>query len=162
MKRILLNGGGVLLIALACDHGGYELMREVKAYLDSQSLGYKDFGTYSAESCDYPVIAVKAARAVANGECGMGIFICGTGAGMAMAANKVPGIRAALCSDCFTAEMARRHNNANVLTLGARVTGVGLAIKIVELFLNSGFDGGRHSVRVDMINALDALDSNET
>ena len=142
------------MIALACDHGGFELMQEVKKYLDAGGHAYKDFGTYSAESCDYPEIAACAARAVADGECGSGIFICGTGAGMAITANKIPGIRAAACYDCFTAEMSRRHNDANVLTLGARVTGAGLALKIVEMFLNTGFDGGRHRRRVDMINAL--------
>ena len=143
------------MIALACDHGGFELMRDVKSYLDSGDLAYRDFGTHSAESCDYPEIAIAASLAIAGGECDNGIFICGTGVGMAIAANKIPGIRAATCSDCFTAEMARRHNDANVLTLGARVTGAGLALKIVELFLNTAFDGGRHSRRVDMLNALD-------
>jgi len=143
------------MIALACDHGGFGLMSEIKAYLDENGFDYKDFGTYSAESCDYPEIAVVAARAVANGECGRGIFICGTGIGMSIVANKTPGIRAACCSDCFTAEMTRRHNDANVLALGARVTGAGLAIKITEVFLGTGFDGGRHQRRVDMINALD-------
>ena len=143
------------MIALACDHGGFELMVEVKDYLDENGSEYKDFGTNSTESCDYPEIAIDAARSVANGECSRGIFICGTGVGMAIVANKVPGIRAACCGDCFTAEMTRRHNDANVLTLGARVIGAGLAIKIIELFLNTDFDGGRHQRRVDMINALD-------
>ena len=130
-------------------------MHEVKEFLDANGYGYRDFGTNSTDSCDYPEIAVGAARAISRGECGRGIFICGTGAGMAIAANKTPGIRAASCYDCFTAEMIRRHNDANVLTLGARVTGVGLALKIVELFLNTPFDGGRHGRRVDMLNALD-------
>ena len=144
------------MIALACDHGGFELMRDVKAYLDSGGYAYKDFGTDSTESCDYPDIAVPAARAVSSGECEKGIFICGTGVGMSIAANKIPGIRAALCSDCFTAEMTRRHNNANVITLGARVTGAGLALKIIELFLSTAFeDGGRHRRRVDMLVELD-------
>ena len=153
--QITWRGVCEVVIALACDHGGFELMRDVKDFLDAGGYEYKDFGTNSAESCDYPEIAVVAARAVSGGECDRGIFICGTGAGMAIAANKVPGIRAASCSDCFTAEMIRRHNDANVLTLGARVTGVGLALKIVELFLSTGFDGGRHGVRVGMLNALD-------
>ena len=144
------------MIALACDHGGFGLMQEVKSYLDSNGLEYMDFGTHSTESCDYPEFAIKAAAAVAGGECDKGIFICGTGIGMAIAANKVSGIRAACCGDCFTAEMTRRHNDANVLTLGARVTGAGLALKIVEQFLNASFDGGRHTRRVDMLNALDA------
>ena len=144
------------MIALACDHGGFELMGSVKNHLDSKGLEYKDFGTDSAESCDYPEFAVPAARSVASGECDRGILICGTGIGMSIAANKNPGIRAALCADLFSAEMSRRHNDANVLTLGARVTGASLALDIVEKFLNTGFDsGGRHSRRVDMLNALD-------
>lgn len=144
------------MIALACDHGGFELLREVRAYLDGRGLEYKDFGTYSPESCDYPETAARAARAVSSGECDRGIFICGTGVGMSIAANKIPGIRAALCSDCFTAEMARRHNDANVLAIGARVTGAGLALKIAETFLDAGFDGGRHGRRVAMLAGLDA------
>ena len=144
------------MIALACDHGGFELMQDVKVFLGSGGYAYKDFGTDSTESCDYPDIAAIAARAVSSGECEKGIFICGTGAGMSIAANKIPGVRAALCSDCFTAEMTRRHNNANVLALGARVTGAGLALKIIEIFLNTGFeDGGRHRRRVDMLGELD-------
>ena len=143
------------MIALACDHGGFELMQEVKKYLDANNIAYADFGTDSTESCDYPVFAIPAARAVSRGECEKGIFICVTGLGMAMTANKIPGVRAAPCTDCFSAEMTRRHNNANVLTLGARVIGSGLALKIVEVFLNTGFDGGRHSRRVDLINSLD-------
>ena len=143
------------MIALACDHGGFELMKEVRAYLDDNGHDYKDFGTNSAQSCDYPEIAVRAATSISQGECDRGIFICGTGVGMAIVANKVPGVRAAPCSDCYTAEMVRRHNDANVLTLGARVMGLGLALMIVDLFLNTGFDGGRHSRRVDMIKALD-------
>ena len=145
-----------MMIALACDHGGFGLMSAVKGYLDSGGFSFKDYGTDSAESCDYPLIAHNAALAVASGECCLGIFICGTGIGMAMAANKTPGVRAALCSDCYTAEMARRHNNANVLALGARVTGEGLAFRIIDLFLRTGFDGGRHSRRVEMLNELDS------
>lgn len=144
------------MIALACDHGGYALMQEVKAYLSENGFKYRDFGTYSTESCDYPAIAVSAARAITRGECDRGIFVCGTGVGMSIVANKIKGIRAALCSDCFTAEMTRRHNDANVLALGGRVIGAGLALKITETFLNTGFEsGGRHSRRVDMISELD-------
>ena len=146
------------MIALACDHGGFDLMVEVKSYLDGRGYEYKDFGTYSTDSCDYPGIAAPAARAITGGECERGIFICGTGVGMSIAANKIPGIRAALCSDCFTAEMTRLHNNANVITLGARVTGPGLALKIIETFLATGFEaGGRHSRRVEMLDELDGL-----
>ena len=139
------------MIALGCDHGGYALMQSVKKHLDELGLEYKDFGTYSTDSCDYPVYAKAAANAVASGECERGILICGTGIGISIAANKVKGIRAALCSDCFSAEMTRRHNNANMLAMGARVLGEGLALQIVDIFLNTPFDGGRHARRVDMI-----------
>ena len=139
------------MIALGCDHGGYALMQSVKSHLDELGLEYKDFGTYSTDSCDYPVYAKAAAKAVASGECEKGILICGTGIGISIAANKVKGIRAALCSDCFSAEMTRRHNDANMLAMGARVLGEGLALKIVDIFLTTEFDGGRHARRVDMI-----------
>lgn len=139
------------MIALGCDHGGYALMQSVKKHLDELGLEYKDFGTYSTDSCDYPVYAKAAANAVASGECEKGILICGTGIGISIAANKVKGIRAALCSDCFSAEMTRRHNDANMLAMGARVLGEGLALKIVDIFLTTEFDGGRHARRVDMI-----------
>ena len=144
------------MIALACDHGGFEMMCTVKSHLDSIGYAYTDFGTYSVDSCDYPEFAVRAARAVSGGECDRGILICGTGIGMSIAANKIPGIRAAVCHSLFTAEMARCHNNANMLTLGARVTDVSLALQIIEVFLNTPFDGdGRHGRRVDMLNTLD-------
>lgn len=144
------------MIALACDHGGYPLMQAVKAHLDELNIDYKDFGTYSENSCDYPDYAAPAARAVASGECNLGILICGTGIGISIAANKINGIRAALCSDCFSAEMTRRHNNANILAMGARVLGEGLALKIVDTFLNTPFDGGRHQRRIDKITALES------
>ena len=143
------------MIALGCDHGGYALMRQVTKYLDEHSLPYKDFGTYSEDSCDYPAIAEPVARAVAAGEYEKGILICGTGIGMSIAANKIPGIRAALCTDTFSAEMTRRHNDANILVLGARVTGTGLALYILDTFLKKPFDGGRHARRVEMLSALD-------
>lgn len=143
------------MIALGCDHGGYALMQEIKRYLDENNLRYKDYGTFSEESCDYPVYGEKAARAVASGECDRGILICGTGIGISISANKIQGIRCALCGDCFSAEMTRRHNDANMLALGARVTGPGLALKITETFLNTSFDGGRHQRRVELIKALE-------
>ena len=143
------------MLALACDHGGFDLMQEVKAFLDAEGYDYKDFGTYSADSCDYPEFGISAARAVASKECGRGILICVTGIGMSIAANKIPGIRAALCTDCFMAEMTRRHNDTNILTLGAKMTEPGLALKIVKTWLTTAFEGGRHSRRVDMLNALD-------
>lgn len=143
------------MIALGCDHGGFALMQVIKSHLEELGLEYRDFGTYSADSCDYPVYAEAAARAVASGECDRGILVCGTGIGISMAANKVKGIRAALCSDCFSAEMTRRHNDANMLALGARVLGDGLALKIVDTFLTTGFDGGRHQRRIDLISAIE-------
>jgi ribose 5-phosphate isomerase B len=115
----------------------------------------KDFGTHSTESCDYPVITDVAGRAVASGECDIGIFVCTTGVGMSIAANKIRGIRAALCTDGYTAEMARRHNNANVLVLGGRVVGAGVALKTVDAFLAASFEGGRHGRRVDMIGRIE-------
>jgi len=131
-------------------------MREVKSYLDAQGHAYKDFGTFSPASCNYPDMAILASPSVVSGECDKGIFICGTGIGMSITANKIPGIRAALCTDCYMAEMTRLHNDANVLVLGGRVTGSGHALKIVETFLNTGFEaGGRHSHRVATINSLD-------
>ena len=145
------------MISLACDHAGFALMQDIKAYLDSINVEYKDFGTYSNESCDYPEFATAASNAIISGECDKGILICGTGIGMAIAANKIKGIRAATCTDCYSAEMTRRHNDANVLTLGSRVTGLGLVIKIVDTFLNTAFENGtNHIRRIDMINALDS------
>ena len=143
------------MIARANDHAGVALKEEIKKLLDSRGLAYKDLGTNTTDSVDYPVYGEAAARAVASGECDRAIIICGTGLGISMAANKVRGIRAAVCTDCFMAEMARRHNNANILALGARVVGGGLALKIVETFLDTEFEGGRHQRRVDLISAIE-------
>lgn len=143
------------MIALANDHAGVALKEEIKKLLDSRGLAYKDLGTNTTDSVDYPVYGEAAARAVASGECDRAIIICGTGLGISMAANKVRGIRAAVCTDCFMAEMARRHNNANILALGARVVGGGLALKIAETFLDTEFEGGRHQRRVDLISAIE-------
>ncbi len=140
------------MIALGCDHGGYSLMQEVKAHLEERGLEYKDFGCYSEESVDYPIYGKKAAEAVASGECERGIIICGTGIGISMAANKVKGVRAALCHDCFSAAATREHNDANMLAMGARVIGPGLALKIVDIFLDTEFSGDeRHVRRIAMI-----------
>ena len=140
------------MIAIGSDHGGFELKKEVMAHLDARGLEYKDFGTYSDASCDYPVYGKAVAKAVASGECDRGIIICGTGIGISIAANKVHGIRAALCGDCFSAEATRQHNDANVLALGARVVGPGLALKIVDTFLDTPFSNGeRHIRRIEMI-----------
>ena len=143
------------MIAIACDHGAVELKKEIEAMLDEMGLSYQDFGTDSHASVDYPVYAEKAARAVTSGACDRGILLCGTGLGMSLAANKVSGIRCALCGDCYSAEMARRHNNANMLALGARVIGPELAKKITQIFLTTDFEGGRHARRVGMIDTLD-------
>ena len=142
-------------LALGCDHGGYPLMQEVKKHLDEKGIAYTDFGTYSEESCDYPDFAEKAANAVKSGACDFGILICGTGIGISISANKIHGIRAALCSDSYSAEMTRRHNNANMLAMGARVIGVGQALKIVDTFLSTDFEGGRHERRIEKITALE-------
>lgn len=140
------------MIAIGSDHGGFELKKEVMAHLDARGLEYKDFGTYSDASCDYPVYGKAVAKAVASGECERGIIICGTGIGISIAANKVHGIRAALCGDCLSAEATRQHNDANVLALGARVVGPGLALKIVDTFLDTPFSNGeRHIRRIEMI-----------
>ena len=140
------------MIAIGSDHGGFELKKVVMAHLDARGLEYKDFGTYSDASCDYPVYGKAVAKAVASGECERGIIICGTGIGISIAANKVHGIRAALCGDCFSAEATRQHNDANVLALGARVVGPGLALKIVDTFLDTPFSNGeRHIRRIEMI-----------
>ncbi len=143
------------MIALGCDHGGYQLMQAVKKYLDENRIEYKDCGTYSEESCDYPIYAEAAAKLVQSGECEKGILICGTGIGISISANKMKGIRAALCSDCYSAEMTRKHNNANMLAMGGRVVGEGHALKIVETFLNTEFEGGRHARRVGLMMALE-------
>ncbi len=144
------------MIALGCDHGGYELMQEVKAHLDKRGLAYKDFGCYSTESVDYPIYARKVAKAILNGECENGILICGTGIGISIAANKLPGIRAALCTDCFCAQATREHNDANILAMGGRVVGAGLALKIVDTFLDTPFSNDeRHKRRIALIEEKD-------
>lgn len=140
------------MIALGCDHGGFALKQAIIEHLDKRGLAYKDCGCYSEASCDYPIYGKAAAEAVASGECDKGIIICGTGIGISITANKVPGIRAALCSDCFSAQATREHNNANVLALGARVLGEGLALKIVDTFLDTEFSNDeRHIRRISMI-----------
>jgi len=140
------------MIALGCDHGGYGLMQDVIKHLEERGLEYKNYGCYSEESVDYPVYAKKVAHAVADGECERGILICGTGIGISITANKVLGIRAALCGDCFSAQATREHNDANILAMGARVTGPGLALKIVDTFLDTPFSNDeRHIRRIKMI-----------
>ena len=142
--------------AIGSDHGGFELKQAVMKHLEERGIEYRDYGTYTPESCDYPDYGAAVGRAVASGECERGIVICGTGIGISMAANKIDGVRCALCGDCFSAEMARAHNDANVLALGARTLGEGLALKIVDTFLDGEFQGGRHARRVAKIMALEA------
>lgn len=140
------------MLAIGCDHGGFALKQEIMAHLEKRGIAVKDFGTYSADSCDYPIYARAAAEAVASGECERGILICGTGIGVSITANKVPGIRCALCGDCFSARATREHNDANMLALGARVTGPGLALMIVDAFLDTPFSHDeRHVRRISMI-----------
>lgn len=148
-------------MALACDHSALDLKEEIKALLIGRGIECEDFGTYTTDSCHYPIYGARAAQAVADGRCDLGIVICGTGIGISMAANKVKGIRCALCSDTFSAKMTRIHNNSNMLALGARVIGVELAKEIVNAWLDAEFEGGRHQVRIDMITALENGESIE-
>ncbi len=142
-------------IALGSDHGGFELKEDIKAYLKSENCEVIDLGTDSEEPVDYPDFALRVAREVAVEACDLGILVCGTGIGMSITANKVPGIRAALCNDLFCAEHARRHNDANVLTIGGRIVEPDAARKIVKMFITTPFDGGRHRRRVDQIMAIE-------
>ena len=135
------------MIAIASDHGGFELKNAIIKHLTERGIENTDFGTYTEESCDYPDYAKQVANAVSSGEFDCGILVCGTGIGMSIAANKVPGIRAALCGDCFSAEATRQHNNANILCLGARVTGEGLALKIVDIFVDTPFSNDERHIR---------------
>lgn len=143
------------MIAIACDHGGLSLKEAVMKHLLDAGYEVKDFGTNSTDSCDYPDYAAPAAQAVASGECEKGIVICTTGIGVSIVANKVDGIRCALCSDPFSAEMTRRHNNTNMLAMGAGIVGRELAMKIVDIWLTTEFEGGRHQRRIDKVMALE-------
>ena len=143
------------MIALGADHGGFALKEEIKQHLDDLGIPYKDFGTYSPESIDYAKIAYKTCQSVVSGECEKAILCCGTGIGISMAANKVKGIRAACCSDYFSAKYTRLHNDANALCMGGRVLGAGLALELVDVFLTTEFEGGRHQRRVDQITAIE-------
>ena len=142
-------------IALGCDHGGYALKCDIIKLLEAKGYEYQDFGCYSLESCDYPEFGEAAARAVASGECRYGIVICTTGIGISIAANKVAGIRCAHCADSLEAEMTRRHNDANMMAIGAGFTGKNMAERMVEVFLTTEFEGGRHQRRVDKMMALE-------
>ena len=144
------------MIVIASDHAGFALKQELMAHLRDKGVEFEDVGTYTTESCHYPQFAEKAARGVAEGKWEKGILVCGTGLGMSMTANKIPGVRCALLSDCFSAEMCRAHNDANMIALGGRVIGPELAKRLVDIFLATEFLGGKHAVRVDMIRALEA------
>lgn len=139
------------MIAIASDHAGYELKEKIKQYLTQTGRAYQDYGTDSTQSCHYPVYAKALCCAITDGTCDRGILICGTGIGMSMAANKQKGIRAAACSETYSAKYTRLHNDANVLCIGARVLGEGLAEEIVEVFLSTDFEGGKHQTRIDML-----------
>ena len=143
------------LIGIGSDHGGFSLKKEIIEFLKEKGYKVKDFGTYSADSVDYSDFGQTVAEAVVNGECDKGIVICGTGIGISIAANKVTGIRAALCTDTYMARMAREHNDANILALGARVIGVGVALDIVETWLGTEYTGGRHQQRIDKIAQIE-------
>lgn len=143
------------MIAIGSDHGGYALKQEIMEWLSEHGYEYKDFGSYTPASCDYSDCALPVAHAVAGGECRLGILCCGTGIGISIAANKVRGIRAALCGDYFSAKYTRRHNDANIICLGGRTIGAGLACELVDVFLNTGFEGGRHAVRVAKVMAIE-------
>lgn len=141
-------------IAIGCDHGGFNLKTNIVEYVESLGHEVKDFGTYSTESCDYPDISQAVASEIVNGNYDRGILICGTGIGIGIAANRIPGIRAALCHDTFSAQASRAHNNANILTMGERVIGQGLAREIVRIWLESEFEGGRHERRIQKIEEV--------
>ncbi|MCR4862377.1 MAG: ribose 5-phosphate isomerase B [Ruminococcus sp.] len=142
------------MIAIGCDHAGVEMKKAVIAALEEKGFEFRDLGT-DGEPCDYPVIAEKVCNEVLGGGCERGILICGTGIGMSIAANKIKGIRAALCSDSFSTKFTRLHNDSNIMCMGARVLGNGLACELAEIFLTTGFEGGRHQRRVDLITALE-------
>ena len=142
-------------LAIGCDHGGFLLKESVKKFLDERGVEYKDFGCYDEKSVDYPVYGEMVANAVASGEFERGLLFCGTGIGISISANKVKGIRAACCSDCFSAKATRQHNDANILCMGGRVVGPGLANDMVALFLDTPFEGGRHQRRIDLIKDIE-------
>ena len=143
------------MIAIGCDHGGLAIKNAVIDYMKKNGIEYKDYGCYTDESVDYPVYAYQVAQNVADGNAELGIICCGTGIGVSMAANKVKGIRAAVCTDEFCAEMTRRHNNANIMCMGGRVIDEEKAVKLASVFLNTPFDGGRHEKRVNMITDIE-------
>ncbi len=145
------------MIAIGCDHGGLELKNAIIAHLESRNVEYKDLGIYENKSVDYPDIALPVCREVQNGSAEKAILVCGTGIGMSIAANKLKGIRAAVCTDHFSTKYTRLHNNTNVLCLGGRVIGAGLALELVDIFCDTAFEGGRHQTRIDKISDLENI-----
>ncbi|SDO12168.1 ribose 5-phosphate isomerase B [Acetanaerobacterium elongatum] len=143
-------------IAIGCDHVGFELKDRLMNHLKEKGIEYKDFGTYSSERTDYPIYGEAVANAIVSGECERGILICGTGVGISISANKVPGIRAVVCSEPYSALLSRQHNDTNILAMGARVVGSDLALMILDAWLSGEYEGGRHQKRVDMIAAIEA------
>lgn len=143
------------MLAIGCDHGGFELKNHIMEHLKEKGIDFKDFGTFDESSCDYPDIAVLVSKSITEGECDRGILVCGTGIGMSIAANKIKGIRASHVTDVYSAKMTKMHNNANVICLGGRVTGRELAFMIVDTWLDTEFAGGRHQTRIDKISALE-------
>ncbi len=142
-------------IAIGCDHGGFDHKNAIAEHLKERGFEVTDFGIYENKSVDYPQIALKVANSISSGENELGILVCGTGIGMSMAANKVNGIRAAACSDHFSAKYTRLHNNANILCLGGRVIGIGTALELADLFVDTEYEGGRHQKRIDMITDIE-------
>lgn len=143
------------MIAIGCDHAGFQYKEDIKAYLENKGIQVKDYGTYSEESVDYPDFGIAVGQAVAGGECDKGLLFCGTGVGISISANKVRGIRAVVCSEPFSAKLSREHNNSNVLAMGSRVVGIELAKMIIDTWLNTEFEGGRHGRRVEKITEFD-------
>jgi len=143
------------MIAIGSDHAGYPLKVEIIKYLKRKELEFKDYGSCNTDRVDYPIYGLAVAEAVKDGICDKGIIICGTGIGISIVASKVPGIRAAVCADCYMAKMSRKHNDTNILALGQRVLGPGLAVEIVDTWLNTDFSGGRHIARLNMISDIE-------
>ncbi len=144
-----------MIVAIGNDHAAVDMKNEVIRHLEARGYAVKNFGTDTSDSCDYPVYGKRVADAVASGDCDLGVLICGTGVGISLAANKVKGIRAVVCSEPYSAAMARTHNNANIVCFGARVVGPATALSIVDAFFDASFEGGRHTARVDLITAIE-------
>ncbi len=143
-----------MTIAIGSDHAGFELKQQIVEYFDLNKIPYTDYGTHNIDRVDYPDFGVLIGKKVAGGDHDKGIIICGTGIGISISANKVTGARAALCTSDYLAEMARKHNNANILALGGRTTTIDMAVRMIHIFLDTEFEGGRHAVRVDKIHSL--------